>query len=255
MCKGEGTRINGMDELLRLNNTLDSPPVPYLREDEVVRDDQDDDADNCVSEITPEVLQECTSVQDEVEISSSISSLTSAGIIDDNLRVHLTNVQKEIMHNSPCPDVSPSFTLNANTPEIRSKHCPYVEIQRDGKSYFINKTTAVWLFSEGERVSSDRLFRVRAKQPYSNASKGILPPVPQASVCVREHVSVGDLCVFLVHAGSSNEWTIGKVLQFSYYQEKTKKSQQYHGLICLKLKGLEFFVLDMLLPQSPGSSH
>ena len=30
---------------------------------------------------------------------------------------------------------------------------------------FIHKTTAVWLFQEGERVSPDRLIRVRETQP------------------------------------------------------------------------------------------
>ena len=37
----------------------------------------------------------------------------------------------------------------------------------DGQNIFIRKTTAVWLLQEGERVSTDRLFRVRQKQPYS----------------------------------------------------------------------------------------
>ena len=37
----------------------------------------------------------------------------------------------------------------------------------DGQSIFIRKTTAVWLLQEGERVSTDRLFRVRHKQPCS----------------------------------------------------------------------------------------
>ena len=45
---------------------------------------------------------------------------------------------------------------------------PFVEVHmRDGQSIFIRKTTAVWLLQEGERVSTDRLFRVRNKQPYS----------------------------------------------------------------------------------------
>ena len=45
---------------------------------------------------------------------------------------------------------------------------PFVEVHmRDGLSTFIRKTTAVWLLQEGERVSTDHLFRVRHKQPYS----------------------------------------------------------------------------------------
>ncbi len=78
-----------------------------------------------------------------------------------------------------------------------------MKIERDGKDYFINKTTAVWLLQEGERVSSDRLFRVRSKQPYSNGSlKNVSHPVSnQPSQC--EHILVGDVCVFK-YSGMSN---------------------------------------------------
>jgi len=33
---------------------------------------------------------------------------------------------------------------------------------------FIQKTTTIWLLQEGECVSTDRLFQVRSKQPYSS---------------------------------------------------------------------------------------
>ena len=35
------------------------------------------------------------------------------------------------------------------------------------QNVMIRKQTAVWLFQETERVSSDRLFRVRSKQPHA----------------------------------------------------------------------------------------
>jgi len=37
----------------------------------------------------------------------------------------------------------------------------FIEIVTDDKTFLIRKSTAVWLLQEGERVSSDRLFRVR----------------------------------------------------------------------------------------------
>ena len=37
-----------------------------------------------------------------------------------------------------------------------------------GRVVLIRKTTAIWLFQETERVSADRLFRVRLKQPYAS---------------------------------------------------------------------------------------
>ena len=40
-------------------------------------------------------------------------------------------------------------------------------------------------------------------------------------------LEVGNICVF--RESKSTKWRIGRVLQFSYYLEKTKASQQYHG--------------------------
>ena len=43
-------------------------------------------------------------------------------------------------------------------------------VTSSNKSILIHKTTAIWLFQEGERISSDQLFRVRCKQPFSDNS-------------------------------------------------------------------------------------
>ena len=39
----------------------------------------------------------------------------------------------------------------------------FLEVEHNGKSIYLRKTTVAWLFQEGERVCSDRLFRVRVK--------------------------------------------------------------------------------------------
>ena len=84
----------------------------------------------------------------------------------------------------------------SNKKSTYSKHCPYVEVKYNSKTLCINKTTAVWLLQEGERVSSDRLFRVRHKQPYSS------DPQPQRHITfntepsVSETIEVGNICVF-----------------------------------------------------------
>ena len=80
-------------------------------------------------------------------------------------------------------------------------HSPYVEVCYGQRSVYINKTTVVWLLQEGERVSADRLFRVRNKQPFSSSSD---KPVCSSSdlsdnssnPVVSETLSVGDICVF-----------------------------------------------------------
>jgi len=54
----------------------------------------------------------------------------------------------------------------------QKKFSPFVEVNHhNGKVFHIHKTTAVWLFQECERVSTDHLFRVQAKQPYSSCNK------------------------------------------------------------------------------------
>ena len=85
----------------------------------------------------------------------------------------------------------------------------------------------MWLFQEGERVSSDRLFRVRAKQPYSCISKpeqGTLADPSVTIPTVSQTVMVG---IFMF---PNDEWRIGKVHQFCYMHERKKKSQQYKGV-------------------------
>jgi len=42
-------------------------------------------------------------------------------------------------------------------------------------------------------------------------------------------INVGDICVFMNKENSNSDWNIGKILQFGYYLEKTKKARQYTG--------------------------
>ena len=90
---------------------------------------------------------------------------------------------------------------------------------------YINKTTAVWLLQEGERASSDRLFRVRSSQPFNTSCEqqkhqqvGIAPACP----VVRQTIEVGNIhvqqpvCAFMVSYGSTRQWRLGRVLQFFF---------------------------------------
>ena len=55
--------------------------------------------------------------------------------------------------------------------QAKLKHNKMVEVNQNGKKFIIHKTTAVWLLQESECVSTDCLFRVRAKQPNMNYSQ------------------------------------------------------------------------------------
>ena len=102
-------------------------------------------------------------------------------------------------------------------------HSAFVELH-NGKYALIRKTTAVWLFQEGYRMSSDRLFRVRCKQPYSsNVSHN--QHTESANPIISHSIQIGEMCVFKQNQG----WAIGKVLQFS---RKDNVSPTIQGVCC-----------------------
>ena len=100
-----------------------------------------------------------------------------------------------------------------------------MEIKHNNKTLYLNKTTTMWLLQEGERVSSDRLFRVRSKQPFSTDASTQKKSVATTTPTVCSALEVGEICVLII----DSKWRMGRVLQFAYYQEKTKKTQQYRG--------------------------
>lgn len=217
----------GMFELLHSKDCWENPPTPLLEEADAYDDDDDmQDEDVAGDGVTTELLQEANSSQDNDAVASGISDLFKAGMITKKGNENLTALHKSAFKQVP----SNTIPLFEETKSTRSKHqyCPFVRIQQDGRDLFINKTTVVWLLQESEKVSSDRLFRVRNKQPYANDSlKSCVShsAIKQPSYC--KEVAIGDICVF----EDSSNWQVGKILQFSYYKEKAKAAQQYRGLV------------------------
>jgi len=68
---------------------------------------------------------------------------------------------------------------------------------------------------ETERVSADRLFRVRDKQPFTSTSL----PISCGNPVIASTVTVGDLCVLKY----TLDWELGHILQFAEYDTKKKK--------------------------------
>lgn len=82
------------------------------------------------------------------------------------------------------------------------------------RSTLIKKTTALGLFQEGERVSSDRLFRVRTSSTSVTKSQVTNSQLPTTSNLMH----IGDVCVFM--AGEHK-------LRFAQVNHKNKKTQEY----------------------------
>ena len=77
-------------------------------------------------------------------------------------------------------------------------------------------------------MSSDRLFRVRSKQPYSNPStdiRHISHDLCADLPCISDTVVVGDMCVF----EKVDHWEVGRILQFAYCEERKLSAYQYTG--------------------------
>ena len=107
-------------------------------------------------------------------------------------------------------------------------HTKFVEVCLQSKRVHIHKSMAIWLFQDSERLSTDRIFRVRAKQPYE--SQDPLHPMPtcighnSTQPTVSEYILVGDICAF---RGTDNS-KIGRVLQFA--RSNKGKPVSYHGI-------------------------
>ena len=76
---------------------------------------------------------------------------------------------------------------------------------------FIRKQTAVWLFHETEKVYSDRLLRVRAKQPNAR-SDPILKEQYKNEPFKSNFIKIGEFCAF--EQIDHQAFRIGKVTQF-----------------------------------------
>ena len=246
-----------MADVLQKNKMWKNPPIPVLKKDEDICHNDDDDMDDealAGNDVVPLLLQEANSSQDPEEVASGISQLANAGMIGKKLTDCL-----ETLHRSSFKRLSgtslPMFEVDAETPsmgkKIKRKHSLFVEVKHNSKTFFINKTTAVWLFQEGERVSSDRLFRVRSKEPYTSDPQPKLHSTSNKDPAVNQLLEVGSICVF---KDSKSLYKIGRVLQFAYYLEKTKSSQQYRGTtVHLTDKAKKIGVLCWLSPSGKFS--
>ena len=108
------------------------------------------------------------------------------------------------------------FTLTTTKSKERSQ---FLQIDYKGQPMYIRKSSAVWLFSEGERLSSDRLIRERDSQPFNVLTT---EHVQDDDLHVAETISTGDMCVLAIN----EDLKIGRVLQFAYLTEKQKKIRQ-----------------------------
>ena len=230
----EAMEILGMAETLKHNGDWINPCTTSDEIDDDSSEEDSDpelDAENDDKNNSNAFLKETLTVEDKTQLCTDINNLKTEGIdINEKVASQLTSELKNV-----CELTNTQTDIDDQSPadkEAQSKrgHNNFFEITVKGKPIKIYKVTAVWLLQEGEKVSSDRLFRVRSKQPYSITStlESHKNLSSSASLHVSEVLCVGDFCVFMINQDSSNQkWKIGKILQFSQYKEKLQGKQQY----------------------------
>ena len=181
-------------------------------EDQDISNDDLDDKALVDDDVIPQLLQEANSTQDLEDVASGISQLTGAGIITSDLTDCLTALHRLSFKKRPGTSIS-MFERNETSKGsiTKCKHCLFVETKHEGKALFINKTTAVWLLQEGERVSSDRLFQVRSKQSYGSVPQPLVHNKSSTHPIVSQTLEVGNICV-IKHSKSNCKF--GSVLHF-----------------------------------------
>ena len=139
--------------------------------------ENDDVNDNRAEE---ETVDDSTS-EESIHISDDIGAFIESGCIDSTLQERLEQKKKRLafqrLPSSTIPMYQCVEVQNDNQKKSvragQSKFNPFVEVlTHNHKSVLIRKTTALWLLQEGERLSPDRIFRVRSKQPYSESLPG-----------------------------------------------------------------------------------
>jgi len=210
----------GMDKLLKVHsvwdkeNTTDDLIVDVKTTDD--NDDEDNVDDYGLDYSTNEkdgdvdalaVIREvCLETQEQV--SKDIQSVYEGGVVSKEAKEKLHKYQKALrsfpVKKLPS-DTIPMYSLKdykdldscltglgSNAKQVIS---PFVEVRVKERVVLIRKTTAIWLFQETERVSADRLFRVRLKQPYnsvkclepSDVAEKIDTPDTSTAECCRQN--------------------------------------------------------------------
>jgi len=158
----------GMAKLLQSKDCWDYPPIPGCGLDVGKEDDIDDSDDIEEYSYLHEESLEVTAK----EVTKDIAQLRDINIIEENLKEQMEMVHKvyfKKISDTGLPMYQPEVDSKSKASTKNTQICRFVEVNYNERKVHIHKSTAVWLLQEGERVSPDCMFRVRAKQPLYQA--------------------------------------------------------------------------------------
>jgi len=212
-----------MDKLLQKHSSWDS--IKY--EDCEVKDDcdseedeKDDDIDSKDKEAIVSAIVQEVCHDDPLQIENDIQLIGKEGLADTKVSQKLHKLKKSITPIKLLSTTIPFYSFNEQEEEQQKAISPFIEISTNNRTFLIRKTTVIWLLQESERVSTDRLFRVRNKQPFADIDSSKQPiSITHTVPIVSSVLQVGNLCVLKVSAN----WRVGRVLQFAKFDTDSKK--------------------------------
>ena len=217
----------GMDALLNEYEQSSNLPVP---DTDTLSDcdadvDSDLDTDEEVEDPSDALVE--SSIECASDIEKDIAALTSSDLIDSGVKQKLTSFKQSFpQFKRSSNSTIPIYTLSQDITDEKMVISPFLEVKHENYSIFIRKTTVLWLLQESERVSNDRLFRIREKKPFSSESTKFEKQTRKQEDTLPEissDVKLGEIGVFM----RNGKLKIGKILQFSKFKNKSVSGRQF----------------------------
>ena len=219
-------QVLGMDILLKANqhwnevsagiNAIEAISTEDLIDGDEAEDDHEDGTGNTDVELCEE---QADGIEDDIKCLQE-----SGGISDKNATCMLKDIKFCRLPDNDLGINLPAYTTNkqndskstSKMKREKKKHILFVEVNlSNGRTVYIRKSTLVWILQENERLSSDRLFRVREKQPFSSSVHDYSNSMAKCLPIKASSVSPGDVCVFVFEVNTGYSWDLGKIMQFS----------------------------------------
>ena len=128
-----------------------------LRDEEDFSNDDDLNQETVAEDGDAELLHQATLTDDPKDIEVEITQLSSAGLIDNDMKNHLVDLHKTAFKR--VTDSSMPLFEEVDTQSKRilpcHKHSPVVAITHNGKNLFVNKTNSI-VVASGESKSVHR---------------------------------------------------------------------------------------------------
>ena len=222
----------GMAAELKKDDIWIPPPIAtHITEDNESSDESDDESE---SEVVDDDCHDpfVNATDDLSEISEDIEKLHSCNAVHMEVKTKAINRSRQkppfVKNNDP-EDLQMGIPVykKRNDKESSDDQSQFLKLEIDGRDdVYIRKRTAVWLLQNTERVSADRLFRVRSNQPFAVKKNQSSCCIDETAPITAKHITVGDLCVF--KGKIANNFKIGRVMHFIKIG-KTGKQAQYKG--------------------------